>query len=215
MEAPSVTLQPPLGEKKVLLHACCAPCSSAILETMLNNGLEPTLYFCNPNIYPLAEYDKRKAELIAYAQQLQVPFYDADDDHDLWLRETEPFKEEPEQGKRCALCFLLRLEKTARFASQNGFRLITSTLGSSRWKRLEQIIEAGSSAVAPYPGMIFWEQNWRKEGIADRRDWLVKELNFYQQDYCGCEKSLARAELRRAKAIERKSNETPTKRVDD
>jgi len=205
--APDLKLDPPHGEKEILLHTCCAPCSSAILETLLNNKLHPTLFFCNPNIYPQEEYLKRKGELISYATQLSLPLYDADDDHSLWLKATEEFRDEPEQGRRCALCFSIRLNATAQFANENGFKVFTTTLGSSRWKKFEQIVEAGEVAATLYPHLTFWGQNWRKQGIADRRDELLKELNFYQQDYCGCETSLTRAEIRRAKAAAKLSQE--------
>lgn len=200
MDAPDVLLSLPNGERRVVLHCCCAPCSSAILEAMLNNGLEVTLFFCNPNIAPRQEYERRKGELLRHAERLGVRAVDADDNHRLWLEQTAGLHDEPERGERCALCFLIRLEATARFAADRGVAVFSSTLGSSRWKRLEQIEAAGREAARRAPGTIFWEQNWRKQGIADRRDWLVKEYDFYLQDYCGCEFSMAQSKRRRERA---------------
>ena len=91
-------------------------------------------------------------------------------------------------------CFTLRLTETARYASEHGFSVFTTTLASSRWKSLEQINEAGRRAAALYPGTLFWEQNWRKGGLQDRRNQLLKEYDFYNQQYCGCEFSMQRLE---------------------
>ena len=84
---------------------------------------------------------------------------------------------EPERGSRCLKCFTLRLTETARYASEHGFSVFTTTLASSRWKSLEQINEAGCRAAALYPGTLFWEQNWRKGGLQERRNQLLKEYD--------------------------------------
>ena len=103
-------------------------------------------------------------------------------------------EDEPERGGRCLQCFTLRLSETARYAAEHGFTLFTTTLASSRWKSLDQINLAGRRAAALYPGTIFWEQNWRKGGLQDRRNQLLKEHDFYNQQYCGCEFSMRRLE---------------------
>ena len=87
-----------------------------------------------------------------------------------------------------------RLTETARYASEHGFSVFTTTLASSRWKSLEQINEAGRRAAALYPDTLFWEQNWRKGGLQERRNQLLKEYDFYNQQYCGCEFSMQRLE---------------------
>mgnify|MGYP000644718369 CR=1 FL=1 len=87
---------------------------------------------------------------------------------------------EPERGSRCLKCFTLRLTETARYASEHGFSVFTTTLASSRWKSLEQINEAGRRAAALYPDTLFWEQNWRKGGLSERRIAIIKEYNFLQ-----------------------------------
>lgn len=187
-------LQTPNGEDRVLLHSCCAPCSSAIIECLIANDIRPTVFYCNPNIYPKAEYEIRKAEATRYVQNLGLDFVDADYNYDHWRNAMEGLEDEPERGNRCLRCFTLRLTETARYAAENGFTLFTTTLASSRWKSLEQINEAGRQAAARYPGTLFWEQNWRKGGLQDRRNQLLKEYAFYNQQYCGCEFSMRRLE---------------------
>ena len=184
-------IQSPLpGDSRVLLHSCCAPCSSAIVECMMANGLRPTVFYYNPNIYPREEYDIRKQEAIRFTTSLGLDFVDADYDHSAWLDDVQGLEGEPERGRRCLQCFTLRLTATARYAARHGFRVFTTTLASSRWKSLDQINEAGRRAAALCPGTIFWEQNWRKGGLQERRNQLLREYGFYNQQYCGCEFSL-------------------------
>ena len=180
-------LHTPNGEDRVLLHSCCAPCSSAIIECLLSNRIRPTIFYFNPNIFPEKEYLIRKAENLRYVESLHLDFIDADYDHIHWLETIKGLEREPERGGRCLKCFYYRLEETARYAVANGFTLFTTTLASSRWKNLEQINEAGRKAAALYPGTLFWEQNWRKGGLSERRNEIIKEYQFYNQQYCGCE----------------------------
>jgi predicted adenine nucleotide alpha hydrolase (AANH) superfamily ATPase len=175
------------GEGKILLHACCAPCSSAIVEKMLDLGIKPTLFFYNPNIFPSEEYEIRKNECIRHAGILGLDFIDADYDHDRWLTDVKGLEHEPERGKRCLQCFKLRLTAAAQFASENGFNVFATTLSTSRWKSLEQITEAGKTAASLYPPLTFLSENWRKGGLSERRNELIKKYNFYNQTYCGCE----------------------------
>ncbi|MBR3455444.1 MAG: epoxyqueuosine reductase QueH [Bacteroidaceae bacterium] len=186
------TLHTPDGSRRVLLHTCCAPCSSAIIECMLQHDIEPVVYYCNPNIYPKEEYLIRKNECSRYAQSLGLEIVDADYNHEAWLERMKGMENEPERGARCLNCFKMRLLDTARYAAEHGFTVITTTLASSRWKSLEQINEAGRWATSHFPGVIFWEQNWRKGGLQERRLAIIKEYNFYNQQYCGCEFSMQR-----------------------
>ena len=259
-----------MGETTVLLHTCCAPCSSAIIEAMMQNGITPVIYYCNPNIYPREEYEIRKNECTRYAMSLGLEIVDADYDHENWLEAVKGFEGEPERGGRCLRCFKMRLLRTAEYARQRGIRVITTTLASSRWKSLDQINEAGQwacgqvvsacpsgavgsirlgvetippddplngrisaaplasarcslnieAATAPEsnphsagnvsacpsgavgsirPGVetippddpvIWWNQNWRKGGLQERRLQIIKEYGFYNQLYCGCEFSM-------------------------
>ena len=190
-------IQAPMGETEVLLHTCCAPCSSAIIEAMMNNGITPVIYYCNPNIYPQEEYEIRKNECTRYAQSLGLEIVDADYDHEKWLEAMRGLENEPERGGCCLKCFKLRLLRTAEYAMQRGIKVITTTLASSRWKSLDQINEAGlwaceriKETIPPDDSVIWWDQNWRKGGLQERRLQIIKEYGFYNQLYCGCEFSM-------------------------
>lgn len=180
----------PGGATTVLLHTCCAPCSSAIIECLMKNGVTPVIYYSNPNIYPLEEYLIRKNECTRYADSLGLTIIDDDYCHDEWLAHVKGLENEPERGRRCRRCFEMRLRRTARYAHENGISVVTTTLASSRWKSLEQINAAGQWAVEPYDDVAWWEQNWRKGGLSERRLEIIKQYGFYNQRYCGCEFSM-------------------------
>lgn len=190
----------PEGCKRVLLHACCAPCSSAIVEWLLAHEIEPVIYYFNPNIYPLEEYEIRKNESKRHAESLGIQWIDDDYHHESWQQAMCGLENEPERGKRCERCFYYRLLATAKKAQELGIEYFATTLASSRWKNLEQINTAGLNAAQTinntphgHPGgkpLAFWPQNWRKDGLQERRNALLKEYNFYNQTYCGCEFSI-------------------------
>ena len=194
MKKKKFTLEVPGNAKEILLHTCCAPCSSAIIECLMQHDIRPTIYYCNPNIYPLEEYIIRKNECSRYAQSLGLDIIDADYNHEAWRCTVQGLEGEPERGGRCLQCFKMRLLDTARYAHENGFSVITTTLASSRWKSLEQINQAGRYAVENYPDVIWWDQNWRKGGLSERRIAIIKEYGFYNQQYCGCEFSMRKEE---------------------
>lgn len=208
------TLQVPFGESRVLLHTCCAPCSGAIVERLMLEGVTPVIYYCNPNIYPFSEYEIRKRECSRYAESLGLEIVDDDYDHDCWLGAVKGLENEPERGGRCIKCFRFRLLRAAEYAATNGFRVLATTLASSRWKSLDQINEAGRWACAQVAsriavrtgadggvretevradglaGPVWWDRNWRKGGLQERRSQIIKEQGFYNQLYCGCEFSI-------------------------
>lgn len=181
----------PDGHTKVLLHSCCAPCSGEVMEAMLASGIDYTIFFYNPNIHPRKEYELRKDENVRFAEQFGVPFIDADYDRDNWFERARGMENEPERGVRCTMCFDMRFERTALYAHEHGFPVITSSLGISRWKNMQQINDCGVRSAAKYPGLIYWEYNWRKGGGASRMIEISKRENFYQQEYCGCVYSCA------------------------
>ncbi len=191
--AKKTIIEMPDGGDKVILHTCCAPCSSAIVEALMQNGITPIIYYCNPNIYPREEYEIRKNECTRYAQALGLEIVDADYDHEQWLEAMKGLEDEPERGGRCLKCFRLRLLRTAEFARERGIKYITTTLASSRWKSLEQINEAGEWACGHFPEVLWWDRNWRKGGLQERRLQIIKEYDFYNQLYCGCEYSMRKA----------------------
>ncbi|MBR0111390.1 MAG: epoxyqueuosine reductase QueH [Bacteroidales bacterium] len=173
---------------KVLLHTCCAPCSSAILEWMLARDIRPVIFYSNPNIDPREEYERRRSECKRYAALCGVAMVEDAYDHAAWLREAAQGREdEPERGARCLACFRYRLLRAARYAAANGFDTLATTLASSRWKNLDQVNAAGAWACSQVEGVSWWDKNWRKDGLQERRNQLIKELNFYNQRYCGCE----------------------------
>ena len=177
----------PEGCREVLLHACCAPCSSAIVEWMLAHDVRPTIFYYNPNIFPLEEYEIRKNESKRHAESLGIRWIDGDYDHDCWLEGVCGLEEEPERGRRCQQCFTLRLTEAAKVAKRLGISYFATTLASSRWKSLDQINRAGHLAEQTVNDVSFWAQNWRKAGLQERRNQLLKEFDFYNQQYCGCE----------------------------
>lgn len=172
---------------KLLLHACCAPCSGAIVECLLKEGVRPTIFYCNPNIYPEEEYLVRKNECTRFAAECGLEIVDDDYDHSAWLGCTKGLEYEPERGGRCLQCFRYRLLRSAQYAAAHGFDTLTTTLASSRWKSLDQINAAGQWAVSQVDGVTFWDRNWRKGGLQERRGQIIREKGFYNQLYCGCE----------------------------
>jgi len=176
-----------LGEGgKLLLHSCCAPCSGELMEAFVESQIDYTVFFYNPNIHPVKEYELRKEENIRFAQKHGVPFVDADYDTDNWFARARGMENEPERGIRCTMCFDMRFERSALYAHEHGFPVMTTSLGISRWKNMQQINDAGRRAVAPYPRLSYWDYNWRKDGGSQRMIEISKREQFYQQEYCGC-----------------------------
>ena len=183
-------LEAPHGHHKVLLHSCCAPCSGEVMEAMSASGIDYTIYFYNPNIHPREEYELRKQENIRFAEKAKVSFVDADYDTDNWFARAKGLEHEPERGARCTMCFDMRFDRTALYAHEHGFPVITSCLGLSRWKDMDQINASGERVAAKYPGITYWTYNWRKMGGSSRMVEIAKREEFYQQEYCGCVYSL-------------------------
>ena len=268
-------LEVPEGKKRILLHCCCAPCSGAVVECLVQNGLRPTLFFSNSNIVPREEYELRRSELTRYARLFGLEVVDDEYDHEAWLdfvlnrrreisRQARNDRVEAgvaspedlamtvaspdnlsatavdlataqERGPRCLRCFKFRLQRAAQYAAANGYDVLTTTLASSRWKSLEQVDEAGRWACTIMQGdkdcstkllsldqrdlgaelpegdgeavrgsslprplgvqgnkdcstkPLWWNQNWRKGGLQPRRSEIIKEQQFYNQTFCGCE----------------------------
>ena len=183
-------LKLPNDADKLLLHSCCAPCAGELMEAFLESGIDYTIFFYNPNIHPEKEYLIRKEENIRFAEKHGVPFVDADYDTDNWFARAKGMENAPERGERCTMCFDMRFERTALYAVEHGFSVITSSLGISRWKDMNQINGCGARAAAPYEGLVYWDYNWRKGGGSQRMIEISKREQFYQQEYCGCVYSL-------------------------
>ncbi len=193
MNAPEVSaasgiprVETPGGEKRVLLHVCCAVCAGSILESLVHSGIETTACFYNPNMDTPEEYRKRKEEHLRYAAKLGVLCVDDDYEPDRWAEAIRGLEQEPERGARCGRCFEMRLERAARCAEALGIPLLATTLGISRWKDLDQVNRAGEQAVRRTPSVRFWACNWRKQGGSQRLAVVAKQEAFYRQNYCGC-----------------------------
>ena len=183
-------LELPEGKSKLLLHSCCAPCSGEVMEAIMASGIDFSIFFYNPNIHPKQEYIIRKDENIAFANKHGIEFIDADYDSDNWFSRAKGMEDEPERGIRCTMCFDMRFDRTALYAHEHGFDVISSSLGISRWKDMDQINGCGLRAASNYDDIEYWTYNWRKGGGSARMIEISKREHFYQQEYCGCVYSL-------------------------
>lgn len=171
------------------------------------HDLRPTIFYFNPNIFPAHEYEIRKEESKRHAETLGLRWIDGDYDHASWRKAMKGLEREPERGRRCEACFAYRMQATAHMAQQTGIGFFATTLASSRWKDLEQVNAAGLAAAEAVPGTTFWAQNWRKDGLQERHNQLLKEYQFYNQLYCGCEFSLASSKAMEREAEKEKKEE--------
>jgi predicted adenine nucleotide alpha hydrolase (AANH) superfamily ATPase len=171
---------------KLLLHSCCAPCSSAVIERLLKD-YDITIYYYNPNIYPVNEYDRRKSEQIQYCKKLGVDILVGDYNPSQYLIAIKGNEELPEKSVRCYKCYELRIYETAKKARELGFDYFTTTLSISPHKNATWINEIGKNFESE--DCKFLESNFKKQNGYLRSIELSKENNFYRQDYCGCEMS--------------------------
>ncbi len=174
--------------KKLLLHSCCAPCSSHVI-TYLAPYFNITVLYYNPNIYPKEEYEKRKQEQIKLINELNTPnkldYLDCDYDNDVYEELIKGYENCPERGARCPICFKLRLEKTAKLAKEHNYDYFCTTLTVSPYKNATQINEIGASLSDKY--QIKWlYSDFKKEDGYKKSIELSKKYNLYRQNYCGC-----------------------------
>ena len=183
---------------KLLLHACCAPCSSYVLE-YLNKYFEITLYFYNPNISTEDEFDKRAEELNRFTCEFPLENFNAviveEYDHSEFVDIIKGKEELKEGGARCYDCYKLRLEKTAKFANRNEFDYFTTTLSISPHKRADWLNSIGREMEEKY-NTIYLYSDFKKKNGYKRSCELSKEYDLYRQSYCGCEFSKRDALLR-------------------
>lgn len=172
------------GKKKILMHSCCGPCSTACIER-LKEYFDITVVYYNPNIEPLDEYIKRKNEQIRALNLLGIKYMDCDYDNETYKKIADPLKDEPEGGKRCTACFALRLKKTATLARDNDFDYFTTTLTVSPHKNSELINKLGIE-IGENVGVKFLVADFKKREGYKRSIELSKEFNLYRQNYCGC-----------------------------
>lgn len=169
----------------LLLLSCCAPCSCAVIEKLALEKADFEVVFYNPNIRPEEEYRKRCEENKRLCERYSVPFIELEYDNERWCELTKGLEKEPERGRRCDICFEMRLKRVMEYALTNGFEAVASVLGVSRYKDLAQVNHAAQRATDE-TGVAYLEIEARKGGMQERRGILTKELGLYSQDYCGC-----------------------------
>lgn len=173
------------GEKpKLLLHCCCAPCSSAVIKR-LNEFFDITFYYYNPNTYPQNEYDKRAQEFVKLGVDIIKEGYN----HNEFLNLVKGMEGEKEGGSRCQKCIALRLNKTFQYALENNFEIVTTTLSISPHKDTEFINLLGERLQQNY-GIKYLHADFKKQNGYLNSIQICKDLDIYRQDYCGCEFSL-------------------------
>lgn len=184
--------------KKILLHACCAPCTAGVYE-QLKDDFEITLFWYNPNIFPKAEHDRRLKELLDFCDSKNIKIlvgdYDWAEEHDYWTTLINGLEEEPEKGKRCEICYKMRLEATAAVAAgvndhhPGAYDYFGAELSVSPHKSSDRINEIGEE-VGKELGIDFYVADFKKNDGYKKGCEISKENNLYRQDYCGCEFSM-------------------------
>ena len=170
---------------KLLLHSCCAPCSSTCLERLKEHFAVTVLYY-NPNIDEKEEYEKRKAEQIRFLKETGwAELLDCDHDEEAFEKMALGMENEPERGARCYRCYGLRLEKTAELAKENGFAYFATTLTLSPYKNAEWLNEIGEKLGGRYE-VNYLYTDFKKKGGYHRSIELSEEYGLYRQDFCGC-----------------------------
>lgn len=175
--------------KKLLLHACCAPCGAYSGEFLQALGYEVTYFYYNPNIFPESEYQRRLDELIRYCKDKNFPIIIEEPDFNNWKEKINGLENEPEKGKRCAVCYKIRLEKTAEKAKKLNFDYFTTTLSISPHKSYEMIKDISTELQNTY-GITYLDVNLKKQDGYKKSVELSAKYGFYRQDYCGCEYSI-------------------------
>ncbi len=179
-------------KKKLLLHVCCAPCSSYVLE-YLNKYLDITVFYYNPNISSYDEYEKRLNEekrfVKDYPFDSNINVIDWKYDNDKYEEVIKGLENEKEGGKRCLICYRMRLEETAKYAKENGFDFFTTTLTISPYKNSNVLNEIGKELEEKY-NIKYLYSDFKKKNGYKRSIELSHEYNLYRQNYCGCKYSI-------------------------
>ena len=173
---------------RLLLHACCAPCSSACIERLSDN-FKIDIYYYNPNIDNIEEYNKRLKEVIKFTKEFKTKYpidvIDGGYDSETFFKMAKGLEEEPERGKRCYECYKLRLKKTSEYASNNNYDFFATTLTLSPYKNSNWINEIGEKLDKETKSTYLYSDFKKKNGYK-RSIELSHEYNLYRQDYCGC-----------------------------
>ncbi|MBR4262416.1 MAG: epoxyqueuosine reductase QueH [Bacilli bacterium] len=176
------------SKKRLLLHACCAPCSSYVLE-YLTNYFDITILYYNPNIYPKEEFDKRFEELTKLIKELphsnSIELIEGRYDYNDFLNIAKGREHIPEGGERCFKCYELRMREAAEYAKNNNYDYFTTTLSISPYKNSNKLNEIGE-LLEKELGIKYLYADFKKKNGYKRSIELSKEYNLYRQDYCGC-----------------------------
>ena len=173
-----------MKKKKILVHVCCAPDALYVIG-LLQPDYEVTGYFYNPNIHPAEEYNLRLEEARKVAEALDVALIEEVYDDERWIETTQKFKNEPEKGRRCDICYALRLEKTAQKASTSGFNMFTTVMSLSPLKKADILNRIGKMFARRYR-IDFLEANFKKQDGFKKSVELSLSHGLYRQNYCGC-----------------------------
>ena len=184
--------------KSILLHSCCAPCSSHVIDT-LTKYFDITILYYNPNIEPYEEYERRKEEEIRFIREYpnvnKLDIIDCDYDNDKFISMSKGLENEPERGARCIKCYYLRMEYTAKKAKELDYDYFGTTLTVSPYKDSNKLNEIGESLEKKYNVNYLYSDFKKNNGYKHSIE-LSKEYNLYRQDYCGCKYSKRDKELR-------------------
>lgn len=183
-----------MSKPRLLAHICCAP-DAAYVVSLLSQDFEVTAYFYNPNIHPRKEYDLRLEEARRVAERLDFPLLEGEYDAGRWMRITAKFRDEPEKGRRCDVCYALRLERTARAAVGRGFEYFTTVMSLSPWKKAPVLNRQGRMFGLRF-GVLFLEADFKKKDGFRKSTELSRNLGLYRQQYCGCLFSLQERKAR-------------------
>ena len=180
------------GEKpRLLVHACCGPCATYPLVYLCPH-FDVTILYNNSNIFPKEEHDKRYqvlVDLVGYYKKdygfdikVVLPPYENEE----YMKDLEPYKDTPEGGQRCMVCYEKRLEQAFKYASENGYDYVTTVMTISRYKNAQVLNHLGQKLTDKYPNVKYFFSDFKKNRGQDYRNELVKKYNLYDQIYCGC-----------------------------
>ncbi len=183
----------------LLLHSCCAPCSSYVIE-YLSQYFKITVFYYNPNIYPDEEFEKRSDEqkmfIDKFPTKYKVSFIKGNFDKEKFNAAVKGFEEQPERGARCTRCYKLRLRESARIAKELGFDFFTTTLSISPHKDAVRLNEIGKELSEEY-GVKYLYSDFKKKNGFKRSTEISNQYDMYRQDYCGCVYSYAQSKSRK------------------
>ena len=183
-----------LDKKRIVLHICCAPDEAWALASV-KEEFDATCFFCNPNIHPLDEYEKRRTEAERTAAMFDSPFFCDDYNPTIWHNAVKDLRHTAEAAERCWECYRIRLERTATFCVSYGYERFGTVLSVSPHKNILMVDEMGILAAST-AGIEYVPFSFRKDDGFKKSVELSKQLGIYRQNYCGCELSLAERDIR-------------------